>query len=1744
MKLISKISSETEKSASAHQIRAKKREIERERKKRSDSARARSRARTLSLSFSFLSRSRERKKKTKMSFFSDDELEELDLAQFDSMVETATNRAPPLPKTTTTTTLSGERGENEGFFFAGAGIGGTTNAAHVARGERTKDFLPQEEKDAEFENANTKKGAHITSGGGMKQRSIAQMFATNATTTDGSNNNNNSNSNNNNNNSNGGFTNERVSLYDASTPQEQRQPKKKTTTTQTTKRNTSEKGGGTQLTLPSGYRPNAFENPGEYAPRVFTANNSSARGARGDGNNASGNNIARGSVLGGAMTTELQRKQQQRRQQFQQQQPVSELDLAAAQTYIYPAQVSRREYQYAIAANALLNNTLVCLPTGLGKTLIAAVVMLNYKRWFPNGKVIFVAPTRPLVDQQMQACHDICGIPSEETVVLMGSTKKKGKTVADSRREHWMEKKVFFCTPQVVSNDIETGDLNAKDVVCLVVDEAHRAVGNYAYTQIVTKLKERGAVFRILALTATPGKELENVQNIVSALDINRIEFRSESDVDVAKYTFRRDLLVEPIGQDDVSKGILTLLKDSMKPHLKLAMGFGAFSNNNSNHGVPGTVNGLGYNVKRFLELPDADPPAFFPLQQVTQFVQRGQIQTRNKDACGHSLRHATYIAHIIDLFTRFGASQAYEYIMKDRPHATILSDKYVQFKEACEQIRSLASNGAKHSPKLQKLVKIVAEQFSNNSSTISGSGEKRLTDFFSSAKGNGESEKNSEDEKKKRIDDDTRVMIFCSYRDTVRDIVEQLREIKPNGENACRVKVAPFVGQGSGENARDRRNREKQVLAQQQQNNNNNKGGGGDGAADTLIFEKQKGQKQAEQKAVLEDFRNGNLNCLVATSIGEEGLDIPSVDLIVFYDVVDVIRTVQRMGRTGRARDGRVVVLATRGKEHTKFTAELKKYEDLKSKLRTPDKCLVLCNDTPRMIPDDIFPSCELICIESTSKKEKNGAKSRTGASLAKRTKQQQEYKARKYTSTSTLIFDANPAKQYQALDIGNRSILVAYEEQGGDEMRRKAAAAAAATTMTSSSLLVFEEEEQRTHLQEMKDKGFAGSLPYQCRYQKVYNFEHGTMTKFLVRAMSKLQGIARSPSGLGGSTDTSADDFDEEAWCGDAIAGGAVSEKRQNAQRIRDGVNLRVNEGVDIDEYDRQIFPLHPTDAEDEDNYGFGAGADGVDDKLPMIINDDEDDSFENNGIIISSDIEDDDDFAKAAPKEENEEEKVVENVPPTGGPGTHAEEPISFSDDEEEGEEDIDVDVDGEKKSEREEEEEEVPVIGTMEPKQEEENDDDEVIIIQEKESPPKVALVQEQPQKSPSAAEAARMRFSSTVSREPTVQPSLRKNSVDAAPILSRVSLETENQELVEKTLDHIPLNILKEHVQFAREKAEAAEEQRRRSVSMPPPDPRVPRTNSSKKKKNLQQQQQGSFPSDESLRFKRRRREKVSKEPSPVHPVAPALPSRDIAAHKRREKVQHKKPLKKKSAFLDDMAGGEGDDDDDMNYQDYDSDDARFIDDASPETGYDAHHHHPQYFSSAGNTDGDTNNRSAPFTCANASGNPYTQPTPMVNLGETFARFGPRNRQYNVQDTPPDSSMENHTQTTDEYEDSFINDDEIDYETEEDDGALPSVRKPDKEKKKKKRRVLVKKANHNATKKRMSDDSMSLSDPAMIAKFSDFRHGVVSTLPSNSNTQEKEEQKEGEEAHERNVPDVLDDEFEDDWNKGNSDDDDW
>lgn len=96
---------------------------------------------------------------------------------------------------------------------------------------------------------------------------------------------------------------------------------------------------------------------------------------------------------------------------------------SAGALWIYPTNCPVRDYQLHIAHTALGCNTLVCLPTGLGKTFIAAVVMYNFYRWFPSGKVVFMAPTKPLVAQQIEACYRVMGIPQAHMAELTGIDK-------------------------------------------------------------------------------------------------------------------------------------------------------------------------------------------------------------------------------------------------------------------------------------------------------------------------------------------------------------------------------------------------------------------------------------------------------------------------------------------------------------------------------------------------------------------------------------------------------------------------------------------------------------------------------------------------------------------------------------------------------------------------------------------------------------------------------------------------------------------------------------------------------------------------------------------------------------------------------------------------------------------------------------------------------------------------------------------------------------------------------------------------------------------------------------------------------------------------------------------------------------------------------------------------------------------------------------------------------------------------
>ena len=555
------------------------------------------------------------------------------------------------------------------------------------------------------------------------------------------------------------------------------------------------------------------------------------------------------------------------------------LDPHTAQTYVYPGQLVRREYQFDMTRAALFTNSLVCLPTGLGKTLIAAVVMKNFHRWFPRGKVVFLAPTRPLVEQQKAACRDICGMPSEETCVLMGSTKRD---LDGTRRTLWRDKRLFFCTPQTMENDLRDGVCPAHDVVCLVIDEAHRAKGNHAYCGVVKQLWDRDVQFRTLALTATPGHDVAEVQSVVRALAIGRIDFRSDQDEDVRKHTHKREVRLETVVSTKANEQVLDLLRDCLRPMVKKLLGLGAFADG-------------GVYVRGFAENTTANVVKPYTLLKA-QNEMRSNPGCLNPSLAFTIFQKAHFIAKVAELLTTHTPRVAVDYVGKEdaKSYVGVLFREFPVMREALDMLRSMAGKGAHHSPKMGRLASILRKHFAKN-------GE------FS------------------------RVMIFTSFRDSVHDIVRACREMseasadEPDGPDSpldAGAKSASrrgtiaglFAGANAGNpangangaSARDAsveaapkkttRHRVK-VAAFIGQGDTSKGGAGGAGAARGSQV-----QCQQEQKSVLDAFRSGSLNTVVATSIGEEGLDIPLVDLIVFFGVVDIIRTIQRMGAAGAA--------------------------------------------------------------------------------------------------------------------------------------------------------------------------------------------------------------------------------------------------------------------------------------------------------------------------------------------------------------------------------------------------------------------------------------------------------------------------------------------------------------------------------------------------------------------------------------------------------------------------------------------------------------------------------------------------------------------------------------------------------------------------------------------------------------------------------------------------------------------------
>ena len=198
-----------------------------------------------------------------------------------------------------------------------------------------------------------------------------------------------------------------------------------------------------------------------------------------------------------------------------------------------------REYQIKIADECADKNSLVVLPTGLGKTIIAVLVARKILERVPkDSKIIILAPTRPLIDQHRSTFLKFLNIPENKFAILTG------KIAPEKRVEVFTNNQLLFYTPQTLRNDLVSRKYTLENTALIIFDEAHHASGDYPYTMISDELTDQNPDSIILGLTASPGASKQKIVDLCENLHIplENIHIRDRKDEQVKKYVKPMDI--------------------------------------------------------------------------------------------------------------------------------------------------------------------------------------------------------------------------------------------------------------------------------------------------------------------------------------------------------------------------------------------------------------------------------------------------------------------------------------------------------------------------------------------------------------------------------------------------------------------------------------------------------------------------------------------------------------------------------------------------------------------------------------------------------------------------------------------------------------------------------------------------------------------------------------------------------------------------------------------------------------------------------------------------------------------------------------------------------------------------------------------------------------------------------------------------------------------------------------------------
>ncbi|MBD3351837.1 MAG: DEAD/DEAH box helicase [Candidatus Lokiarchaeota archaeon] len=491
--------------------------------------------------------------------------------------------------------------------------------------------------------------------------------------------------------------------------------------------------------------------------------------------------------------------------------------------YIKKNTIEIRDYQVNIAEAAFGYNSLVVLPTALGKTIIGIMLAARYLKRFNGSKILVLAPTKPLVMQHFESFREIMD-DNIKTAMLIGNIKRMQRAIAVNNNQ------ILFSTPQIIKNDITLGSYSLKDFSLAIFDEAHKARKRYAYTFIAEEYMNMAKKPYILGLTASPGKNKEVINTLIEKLHIEKAISRTNQDDDVKEYIYPLDVFIKRIDLPIEVIEIQVLLKKMIQEIVDYFVGHELLPIKN----YYSKVDFIRLNQDfRAFDLYGEDFGAYHFENVPEIFSQQYDARFAYISMC----ISAIYLLHMEEILTTQTPQMFVEYYQRlierakeaSKSAARVVNSKYFKgyIKNQMKTINNI------YSPKVPHLLSILEDKFAQKK--------------------------------------DSKVIVFTQFRDMASIIKEKIMDLK----NPL-YRVDRFVGQYSKP---------------------------GD-----------KGLSQKKQKEMIDFFKKKQINILVATSIAEEGLDIPDVDLVIFYEPVpSEIRLIQRRGRTGRHSKGACRILVAK---------------------------------------------------------------------------------------------------------------------------------------------------------------------------------------------------------------------------------------------------------------------------------------------------------------------------------------------------------------------------------------------------------------------------------------------------------------------------------------------------------------------------------------------------------------------------------------------------------------------------------------------------------------------------------------------------------------------------------------------------------------------------------------------------------------------------------------------------------------